>query len=178
MKNNKTKDQLNTSESGFIEKKDFNQIFKEIAMMKLRLAETLILKNKLVHEQLYNEAADIRAQEVVIRAYFSTLKEQLEWEDNQLAMTRTNFDRKYDLCRLIHELTPLEDTDFLDETKERTKAAIASLMEQRKNPAKKVSDGVEEVLQDQILSELMDQRELLEVLNRIIERRDRVKRGI
>lgn len=178
MKNNKTKDQLNMYQSGSIEKKDFNQIFKEIAMMKLRLAEIVILKNKLVHEQLYNEAADIRAQELVIREYFSSLKEKLEGEDNQLSMTRTNFDRKYDLCRLIHELTPLEDTHFLDETKERTKTVIASLKEQRKDPEKSKTTEEYENFQKQILTELMDQRELLEVLNRIIERRDRVKRGI
>ena len=178
MKKKKLPNEINQDHLSSVETKKADAIFRDIAVLKLKLSEIVILKNKFVHDQLYNEAAEHRAQEVVLREQLSYLKDELIAEDETLAMTRANFDRKYDLRRLIHELTPLEDTHFLDETKERTKAAIASLMEQRKNPAKKVSDLEEEFPQDQILSKLMDQRELLEVLNRMIERRDRKRKGL
>jgi hypothetical protein len=47
-----------------INDKDTDGVLRDIALLKLQLTELIIKKNKLVKEQLYLEASELRSQEV------------------------------------------------------------------------------------------------------------------
>ncbi len=158
-----------------INDKDTDGVLRDIALLKLQLTELIIKKNKLVKEQLYLEASELRSQEVELTEELRSMRIRFEQEDRNLELTAANFDRKHDLKMFVHELTLFDNFSFIDEAKIQTKCRIAFLKEKRKEVLNK--SGNEETEQS-ILLELADQRNLLEILNRIIKRSEQKRKGL
>jgi hypothetical protein len=155
--------------------KDTDGVLRDIALLKLQLTELIIKKNRLVKEQLYLDASELRSQEVELTEELRSMRIRFEQEDRNLKLTTANFDRKHDLKMLIHELTFFDNSSFVDEAKIQTKNRIEFLKEKRKEVLNK--SGNEETEQS-ILLELADQRNLLEILNRIIKRSEQKRKGL
>lgn len=157
-----------------IDPSDFNNAFKQVLQLKLKLAEVMNEKIDNVRVQNYERAAEARAQEVEVRKELQSIHDSLLDKDAELTMNKKNFHLKNSIRRLILE-TALDDFDYILRTKKETESRIEHLKDERH---RLLSKGADDSVLAPLLLELVEQRDLLRMLKGMIKQSINMKKGL
>jgi hypothetical protein len=150
-----------------IDYQDFDASFKEICQLKLLLAEIRMDKMKLVHEQRYELAADLREKELDVIRKLRLIHAQLNDLNEQTELKKETFHQKNNLRKLMNELAFLFD-NYEERLKLKTETRIKEL---KQIQIEIIKSGINEDKRSVVLSELFEKRELLALLNQLLKAR-------
>lgn len=150
-----------------IDYEDFDTSYKEICRLKLKLAEIRIDKMKLVREQKYEQAADFREKELGLIHELRSIHAHLNEINESMDLKKETFHQKNNLRKLMNELVFL-----FDNYEEGLKLKIENrINELKKHQIEIIESGIDVEKRAAILSELIEKRELLALLNQLLKTR-------